>query len=358
MSSLLSAFGRKVNDGLGLINLKVLRRADAELLSQLQFRYGSLLDESTPTLKDSSVPAAEREYLRPDNPHLQDLVKRYSDMRHSVLAHSVWTNEYTDSEVDLQLFRGDLAYVWQRRDLNIEVNYLVTFQYMNALDELGLIGRTREDGLFGAHTVSMERTVVSRDLLDSINEIYFLERALGLSARADFNILDIGAGYGRLAHRLTEVLPDFGRVFCVDAVAVSTFLCDYYLRIRHANERALAVPLDQLDELLANQRIDLAINIHSFSECSLTSIGAWLDIIAANHVRYLFIVPNAGINKGAQLLSREIETSNGPKYRDFSPLIADRGYKLIARQPKFGEALVQTYGLSPTHYYLFERVPG
>jgi SAM-dependent methyltransferase len=365
MDGILSAIGRKMNHGLRLTNLKFLRRTDAELLSQSQFRYASLLrrfhiDEVSlfsPTLDASSLPVNERDYLRPDNPYLKDLIKRYGHARHPVLTHSVWTSEYTDREVDLQSFRGDVAYVWQMRDLNSEVNYLVTFQYLNALDDLGLMDQTAEDGLFGAHTVNIGGTIVSRDLLDSINEIYFLERALGISNRADFNVLDIGAGYGRLAYRLTDVFPGMGRVYCVDAVPVSTFLCEYYLRFRHADERALTIPLDQLEELLAHHRFDLAINIHSFSECPLASIGAWLDIIAANDVRYLFIVPNGGINEGSQLLSRELETTDGPKYRDFFPLIADRGYELLIREPKFRDALVQRHGLSPTYYYLFERVP-
>ncbi len=365
--SMMTALGRRANRALGRVNLKLLRRTDWELLHRSQIRYEQLLhrlhiDETSlfaPTLNTSSVPADARDYLCPENPRLQDLIRRYRDLDHPVLRHSVWTDDYVGRQVDLQLFRGDLAYVYQFLDLNIEVNYFVTFQYLNALDELRIFDRIAEDSLFGANTLSIGGTIVSRDLLDSINEIYFLERALGLSSRTNFNVLDIGAGYGRFAHRLTKGLPDFGHVFCVDAVAISTFICEYYLGFRGADDRASVVPLDELDALLALQPIDLAVNIHSFSECQIASIAAWLDIVTAHDVRYLFIVPNGPGTKGSRLLSTEGRAADGSESepRDFFPLIADRGYELLIEEPKYREELVQQYGVSPTRYYLFERPP-
>ncbi len=148
-------------------------------------------------------------------------------------------------------------------------------------------------------------------------------------------------------------------MFCVDAVAISTFICEYYLGFRGADDRASVVPLDELDSLLALQPIDLAVNIHSFSECPIASIAAWLDIVTAHDVRYLFIVPNGPGTKGSRLLSTEGRAADGsePEPRDFLPLIADRGYELLIEEPKYREELVQQYGVSPTRYYLFERPP-
>ncbi len=66
-----------------------------------------------------------------------------------------------------------------------------------------------------------------------MNELCFLERELGLRERERFSVLDIGAGYGRLAHRMAaahaERLADY---CCVDAVPESTFVSEYYLRHR------------------------------------------------------------------------------------------------------------------------------
>ena len=45
-------------------------------------------------------------------------------------------------------------------------------------------------------------------------------------------MLDIGAGYGRLAHRMSAAFPQLEDYCCVDAVPESTFLSEYYLRHR------------------------------------------------------------------------------------------------------------------------------
>ncbi|MBO0887437.1 MAG: putative sugar O-methyltransferase, partial [Acidimicrobiales bacterium] len=242
-------------------------------------------------VRPSPLPDDAGAYLRPDNPRLTELVHRYRAFDHPISAHSQWTDDYLNRNLDLRAFRGDQPYVWQLRDLNTEINYYVTFHYLSQTAG-DLLERLREDGLFGSYTVSFDGRLVSRDLLDAANEIRFLEGALGLSARKGFNILDIGAGYGRLAHRLVEALPPFGKIFCVDAVPISTFLCEFYLRFRGVDDRASVVPLDELETVLSTNHIDLATNIHSFSECSLRAITAWIDLLAEHQVRHLFIVPN------------------------------------------------------------------
>ncbi len=158
--STMTALGRRAKRALGRVNLKLLRRTDWELLRRSQIRYGQLLhrlhiDETSlfaPTLNTSSVPADAREYLCPENPRLQDLIRRYRGLDHPVLKHSLWTDDYVGRQVDLQLFRGDLAYLYQFLDLNIEVNYFVTFQYLSALDELRIFDRIAEDSLSSALT--------------------------------------------------------------------------------------------------------------------------------------------------------------------------------------------------------------
>jgi 2-polyprenyl-3-methyl-5-hydroxy-6-metoxy-1,4-benzoquinol methylase len=66
-----------------------------------------------------------------------------------------------------------------------------------------------EDDDFGAEVFDFHGKVVSRDLLDSIIEINFLDRHLGFSSRRAVNVLDIGAGYGRLAHRMATAFPKY-----------------------------------------------------------------------------------------------------------------------------------------------------
>lgn len=296
---------------------------------------------------------------RPDDPRLGELVGRYRASGHPVLAHSLWDDDFVAREVDLANFRGDMAYVWQSRDLNAEVHYLVTLLHLMSVDRLGLLDRLGEDGAFGARTYRLGASTVSRDLLDSVAEISFLEDTLHLSERGSISVLDIGAGYGRLAHRLAEAYGDQVHVTCVDAVATSTFLCEYYLSYRGVQDRTTVVALDEMDARLGERPIDLAVNVHSFSECTAATIAAWLDVLVAHDVRHLLIVPNAWIHGGTRLES--LEDMGGPdrpqRHEDFEPLLAERGYRLVTRRPKYPDPLVQRHGISPTHYWLFERAP-
>lgn len=59
------------------------------------------------------------------------------------------------------------------------------------------------------------------------------------------------------------------------------------------------------------------------------------------------IVPNATRQSDGRLLV----TSDG---HDFEPLIRKHGYRLLAREPKYRDPVVQDLGINPTHHFLFE----
>ena len=183
-------------------------------------------------------------YLQPNNDRLLNLIQRYSNLSIPVVNPSVWSRDYISEEVSLSNFRGDCAYVWQLRDGSAEHHHIVSALYTQRIDTLGLFDLLNEDASFGAQVYNYDdRYVVSRDFLDSINEILFLERHLGISTRERFNVVDIGAGYGRLAHRMAVALPNMGDMFCVDAIPESTFISEYYLNYRGVSDRAHAVPI-------------------------------------------------------------------------------------------------------------------
>ena len=140
------------------------------------------------------------------------------------------------------------------------------------------------------------------------------------------------------------------RFYCTDAIPVSTFICEYYLGFRGL-ERAESVPLDRVSELLLNQHIDLAVNIHSFSECRIDAIDWWLSLVARANIPFLMIVPNANeANEfGASLVTRNVV--------DIATLAVRRGFRLVVKEPKYRERTVQRYAVNPTYYYLFERAP-
>lgn len=263
---------------------------------------------------------------------------------------SLWSSQYIAAEVDLRRFRGELAYVWQRRAGDDDTSFSLTNGYVRSFDRLGLLERFTEDSAFGAATWTIDGRTLTRDLLDSIVEIGFLNRHLGISKRR-LRVLDIGAGYGRLAHRLVQAFPGKVDVLCTDSVAVSTFLSEFYLRYRGVSPQAAVVPLDEIEEVLSRNPVDVAVNIHSFSECPMSAIEGWLDLLVRHRIPRLMVVPNAMDNGGTRPLSRE---ANGA-WLDLTPLFRAKGFKLVTSESKYLDAAVQARGVSPTNHFLFAR---
>ena len=296
--------------------------------------------------RPARLPDGAKDYLRWDNARLSQLQQAYSRFDESVRLPLVWTEGHVRPD-DLTSFRGDNAYVWQRRGQNMNpLGYILTAYYVKSLDTLHLLDRLVEDDYFGASTILVDDKVVSRDLLDSIIELSFLERNLCVSERANLSILDIGAGYGRLAHRAVTALPNVRCYYCTDAVPVSTFISEYYVRFRNAGERVQVVPLHEIEGALASRTVDLAINVHSFSECTLSAIEWWFRLMEKSGIKHAMIAPNP-VDHGGELL-----TTNDRQ--DFSHVVERHGYRLIAKEPKYRDACVQKFGIMPTHYHLFE----
>jgi hypothetical protein len=293
------------------------------------------------------LPPGAAEYLSPNCPRLKELRNRYA--HHPAARHSLWSASYLSKELNLKEFRGDNAYVYQKR-YACDAAYALTTQYLRWAqnDELGLIEKLGDDALFGNYLVNYDDELfVSRDLLDSILEINFLNRQLNLVGQTELRMLDIGAGYGRFAHRAVESIPNLQQILCTDAVAESTLISEYYLKFRRVEHKARVVPLDEVKEVLADSKIHLATNIHSFGECTFESISWWLTLVAASNIQFLFIVAN-----GPELGSRETDHTN----IDYLPAILEKGYRLKTRQSKYAASRsVQKHGLYPTYYYLFER---
>lgn len=342
-----------INSVLRGLDVEIIRKSHVDALRERREK-AAVVRKSHPACRGpaeaDSLPEGAEAYLTEDHPRLVELRRAYRSLACAALDPSVWGDGHLSSR-DLRFFRGDNAYVWQFREEAPEVSYLLAAYYARSIDRLGLLDRLEEDRLFGVYGVDWhEGRVLTRDLLDSIVEIYFLERTLGISGRTGMNVLDIGAGYGRLAHRLVGALPALGNVFCTDAVAESTFISEYYLRYRNVDHKAKVVPLFDIEALLTKQPVDLAVNIHSFSECTMEAVCWWLDLLAKHRVQYLMVVPNPLAHGGTKLMTTEKDGT----FADFLPAITSRGYRLHTQAPKYGDPGLQKHGLSPTRHYLFE----
>ena len=294
---------------------------------------------------EASLPSGASDYLRSDNPRLLELERRYKIFDPSVTAPAVWVKDMVNEKI-LRFFRSDSPYVWQNPGHNSnELAYALSYFWLRSGSSKAILDALPEDDLFGALTLQMDGRLVSRDLLDSVREIEFLQVHAGLGESAH-SVLDIGAGYGRLAHRLNQITPESVAIYATDAFPQSTFLSEYYLKFRGAS-RAKVIPLDEFDAFLASTPIEIATNIHSFSECTPAAIAWWVERLAKHKVRYLMIVPNGEAHDGPI----PCETNAGD---DIEAIIARFGYALKVREPRHAEPLVQRYGLDPAQFNLFE----
>jgi SAM-dependent methyltransferase len=301
---------------------------------------------------DDSVPlppGAELE-LRASNPRLEELRAAYEALDLPVTVASRWNGSAVESFLDLRWFRGETLITWHYRELPkvTSLKYFVLLRYVQERDELGLLDRLDEDGAFGCWTFEYEgHGRVSRDLLESVNEIAFLERELRLSGRERLSVLDIGAGYGRLAHRMTTAFEQLDDYCCVDAVPESTFLSEYYLRQRGSSPRARVVSLDRVERELAPGAFDLAVNVHSFSECTYAAVEWWTELLARLEVPNLLVVPN----EPEELLTLETDGSR----RNFLPLIERAGYRLAHSEPVVGDPATAELLNLRDRFFLFEQ---
>lgn len=223
-----------------------------------------------------------------------------------------------ERNIDRDRFRGHEQYLGQHG-----YPYRAMVEHVRGTSRAGWIEELGEDGAFDCPTEVVDGMTVSRDLLDSIVEIGFLLDAGVVLSGAKWaqggRVLDIGAGYGRLAHRLVQATDDC-TVWCVDAIPVSTAVCERYVQHRRISAGVTVVTVETLN-LLA-PRFDLAVNVHSWSECAIYEVRGWLDVLDQLNVPRLFHIPHfasLGCNDPVR------GSGNGESYR---PDLEARGWRL------------------------------
>lgn len=317
----------------------ILGRFDYEAMRYLQPSHND----------EAALPAGAAEYLRAGNPRLAELRAAYDAADSDAALPTQWNEAFLRKNLTLAWFRGDNAYMWQLRTYpgGAHTRSYLALLDIASRDRLGLFGKLKEDGLFGAYTFSYgKRGAVSRDLLDSINEINYLNDRIGLAEMKAPAVLDIGAGYGRLAYRMSAALPQLARYDCTDAIPVSTFLCEYYLSFRRVPGTVRVVPLSEIDTLADHYTV--AVNVHSLSECSHAAIKWWLARITERDVEWLLIVPTFP----GQLLSVEIDGS----HEEFLPDVIAAGYELADHRPVYESAEMREMIGVDDEFWLFKKV--
>ena len=281
---------------------------------------------------------------------LDELRRRYAAVDAPVTEHSQWDDVTVRPQLDLRYFRGDSPIMWHylEEPRVTRLKYFAYLAHLEQRDTLRLFERLEEDGAFGCWTFDFPgRPTVSRDLLDSVNELLFLDRHVGLADRSSLRVLDVGAGYGRLAHRMATAVPGLVDYCCVDAIPESTFLSEHYLHHRAVVPPARVVELPDVDDVLADAAFDLVVNVHSFSECTHAAVAWWAERLAAVAAPWLLVVPN----EPTELLTTEVDGTR----RDFSGLLRDAGYELAVREPVLADPALRELLAVHDHFHLYRH---
>ncbi len=189
-------------------------------------------------------------------------------------------------------------------------------------------GKTR-DVPFGARVVdNLIFGPITRMWLDSNVEFDFLRRHLFSGPLSEMSVLDIGAGYGRLAVSMGGLVRSFR---CVDAVPISTEIsAEYVSKFGYSNTHVLS--LSQFIASYQTIKIDLAINVHSWNECDLAQIGHWLQVLTEMDVQYLFTVSHGQLESvPAEKRKQRAYYSWGNGQPSYRPLL-EHDYEVIAEE--------------------------
>jgi hypothetical protein len=145
---------------------------------------------------------------------------------------------------------------------------------------------------------------------------------------------------------MTAAAPGLTDYCCVDAIAESTFLADYYLSFRGCSPPARVVPLPEVEELEPGT-FDLAVNVHSFSECTLEAVRWWVGQLERLRVPSVFVVPN----EADGILSKEPDGS----FHSLLPVFEAAGYVPIVKERAISDRATRELSLLNDNFYLFTR---
>jgi len=201
-------------------------------------------------------------------------------------ASSFWSAWEDKVKADRQNFAKSPLYVEQMSQTPQE--FQAVAETVTLLGQIDPDGKTR-DAQFGGRLVETCLGPVTRMWLDSNIEYHFLKRHLPTLAYS--RVLDIGAGYGRFAATLAQFVLS---VTTVDAIPISTEVSREYLGRFAPSVDVLSI--DQFTETFQTESYDLAINIHSWNECTKEQVENWIKTLVHMKVPHLFTVSHGQLN--------------------------------------------------------------
>ncbi len=206
----------------------------------------------------------------------------------------MWQDWQKKVEEALPNFAANPIYVEQLSPTDAEFESAIDLIQASPID---LAGKTR-DAEFGGIVRQTKIGPMTRMWLDANVELHFLRKHLMAEKRE--SVLEIGAGYGRLAVMGMRVSEEWT---CVDAVPISSRIChDYCARF---NPSVMVATLEEFCKNASPGQFDMAVNIHSWNECSVEQIQNWLDALVYLKIPNLFTVSHGRLDTDSAYKTQE-----------------------------------------------------
>ena len=146
--------------------------------------------------------------------------------------------------------------------------------------ELGLLKRIKKRNVGNPTTVKVDNVEVDFDYFQSLKEFLFLKEKI---KKKIFNIIEIGAGYGRTCHAFLSLNNDLKKYLIIDFPEMLSLSSRYLKRVLdNKNFKKVSFidanqNLDNITEL--NLKNCLTININSFNEMSDNAFNIYIELI-------------------------------------------------------------------------------
>ncbi|MFH8371845.1 putative sugar O-methyltransferase [Streptomyces sp. NPDC018031] len=209
------------------------------------------------------------------------MAKSFQASRQWERISELWVTE--EAAADLTGFKSD------RRNFNLAlwdpttngVRYLRALVYELATrlgdEDWARIGKIHNRDVGDPVTVRHEGRTVCLDYLQAALELGFIEREVNLDGA---RILEIGAGYGRTCHAMLSNYDIAS--YCIIDLKNTLSLSRAYLRAVLDDKQFARLKFVQVDDIgtaLGQDRFDLCVNVHSFTEMTPDTVTAYLRLI-------------------------------------------------------------------------------
>ena len=161
----------------------------------------------------------------------------------------LWTENYLKMKIYYFSEGITHTYIKKRKSINIFA-YLITYFWFKSKDKANDLFFFKEEISFGIYNFVIDEKNITRDLLDSFNEIEFLKENVFKNHENKVKVLEIGAGYGRLAKWLTKNTKFIEHYYCIDGIPESTFISEYFLKKYHKIDNVTVVPVNMKESLV------------------------------------------------------------------------------------------------------------